>query len=506
MSIKKQWIISLGLMGALAGCGSGSGAVDAQTEADAATRADAASQTDASVDAKIEADAATEMDAGAVETDAATETDAGVVETDAATEPDMATGPATVTRTTYVLAGDDCAHGGDRIESGLDNNENGKLDDEEVDAGATQLQCRSLPAFEELDPLPAVTTVWGFALTASADDGSPRLGFMFTDPAYRTTVNDVLADLGGGVYDGANTYVTYQLTDSTWQPYEGRGTPQTYAYSELVVVDGASYYTTSYPPFGGLVAVIRDGGKGTYALTPATTTRKEHSIAVPPGSADVYALIAQKTPGLTFSRFPIDQFGVTFPNYWVNLATLDTASSTVSSPQLVVAGGKIAASYVQDGAAVVRATDDPAAVAAASDVPVIGGCGDAVLADLAWDGSYLYLACVDSVGALSLQRASLADLSSVAFEAVATSVAGAVDALDLEGPAPEGSAAGSTGVALAVRQGTAVRVYADARDPDPAFDEAALPGDFDLASTARGPVLTVCDSAGDHTLRTFVVP
>src|SRR6185369_9896598 len=119
--------------------------------------------------------------------------------------------------------------------------------------------------------------------------------------------------------------------------YEGRTTPQTYAFSELVVASSASYYTTNYPSFGGLISVIRNGGKGAYALTPAFTSKKAHSIAVPVGSADLYALAAQSgTTGLTFSKFPIAQFGVTFPNYWTNLAVLAASATTVASPQVVM--------------------------------------------------------------------------------------------------------------------------------------------------------------------------
>jgi hypothetical protein len=319
---------------------------------------------------------------------------------------------------------------------------------------------------------------------------------MFTDPTYRQALLDsnVIQNLGG-VYDGPNVYATYQIVGAAWQPYEGRTTPQMYAFSELDVVDNASYYTTNYD---SLVSAIRKGGAGAYALTPAFTNRKAHSIAVPAGSDRLYALIAQEgTPGLTFSSLPIGDFGVTYPDDWVNLATLDSAASTISYPKLVVAGSVIAALYIQGTSAVVRATASPSTVAQTSDVPVIGECNNAVLADIAWDGRYLYIACVDSTYALTIERASLATLTAVTFEPVATSVQGEIDAIDLR--------ASTSGVSLALRQGTAVRVYASVTDALPAFD-AAIPGTIDLASTARGLVLSVCDFAGDHTLRTFISP
>jgi hypothetical protein len=407
-----------------------------------------------------------------------------------------ASGLTSLIRTAHEPAGASCTFGGVRTETGLDANKDGVLQDAEVNAAATQLLCQPWAAYSELPSLPVVTTVRSFALTASTDDGSARLGFMFTDPPYRQSLLDAGAIQNlGGVYDGANAYATYQIAGTSWQAYEGRTTPQTYAFSELVVVDNNSYYTTDYPSFGGLISVIQDGAKGAYALTPASATGKAHSIAVPPGSDSLYALAAQKTAGLTLSRFPLAQFGVTLPNYWTNLAVLDTAAATVTSPQLVVAGTKIAASYIQGTSAVFRATASPSTVAQASDVPVIGGCADATLADIAWDGTSLYVACVDSAHTLAVRRASLADLTAVTFETVTTKVGAGIDALDLE--------ANASGVSLAVRQGTAVRVFAMVTDEVPAF-EAVLPGSFDLASTSQGLVLAVCDMAGDRKLRTFV--
>ena len=356
-----------------------------------------------------------------------------------------------------------------------------------------------LGTFTALPALPVVSTVQGFALSASADDSSARLGFMFTDVTYRQTLlNSGAIQNLGGPYDGPNAYATYKIISSAWSPYEGRTTPQTYAFSELVVADNASYYTTNYSSFGGLLSVIRNGGKGAFALTPAFATRKAHSIAVPVGSSDLYSLVAQSgATGLTFSKFPVSQFGVTFPNSWTNMALLAASASTVASPQLVVAGPKLAASYILGADAVIRATDSPATVTSAANLPVIGGCTGATLADIAWNGTELYAACVSSSGTLSVKRASLANLSSVVWTTVATSVTGVVTALDLE--------ASSTGVSLAIRIGTAVKVYKNVTDALPTFDEVR-PGSFDLARTSNGIVIALCDLAGDRILRTWVSP
>jgi hypothetical protein len=406
-----------------------------------------------------------------------------------------APGLSSLIRMAHELAGANCAYGGIRFESGLDRDRNGILTDDEVDAAQTQFTCHVAPAYPEIAKLPVVTAAHGFAVTASEDDGTAHLGFMFTDATYQQTLLNAGAITNlGAAYSGPNTYVTYRFGASGWEPYEGRETPQTYAFSELVIADGASYYTTNYPAFGGLVAALQNGVKAAYALTPAFTTRKAHSIAVPKGSDRLYALAAQKTPGLTLSSFPLADFGQ-LSNDWTDQAVLDTASSTVSSPVLVVAGTTLVASYIQGAGAVVRATASPATVAQDSDMPVIGGCADAVLADIAWDGQSLYIACETSGDALIVSKASLADLGNVEPLTVTTSVKGKVTALDLE--------ASATGVSLAIRQGSAIRVYANLADAFPAFD-AVLPGDFDLARATDGITLAVCDLTGDRTLRTFV--
>jgi hypothetical protein len=403
------------------------------------------------------------------------------------------TGVSTLVDTSYEPAGSACEFGGVRIDSGRDLDDDGTLAADEVEN--TRVVCHPAPAFTELAPLPGVDTVWSFALATSDADGSARLGFMFTDPEYRQQLIDsgVLWSMGG-VYSGANTYATYEVERAGWEAYEGRTTPQTYAFSELLISEGASYYTTSYPSFGGLISVIRNGQAGVYALSPASTTRKAHSVAALAGDANLYALVAQSgATGLTFSSIPIASFGVTFPNMWVNQATLEASAANVSAPKLLTAGTSMFASYVLDGDVVVRASATPAAIAAATDFPVVGGCTGADFADLAVSGTDVYLACLGADGVITLQRAAVA--TPTVWTDVPVGLVGAVDALDLE--------ADATGVSLAVRQGDAVRVYDAPEDSEPAFD-AVLPGELDLARAADGLVLAVCDRAGDRVLRTFV--
>ncbi len=362
-----------------------------------------------------------------------------------------------------------------------------------------EVEFSSEAVFMELAAFPALSTVYSFSLAVDST-GTPHLGLMFGDAAYREVVQSALADLGGGVYDGANTYVTFRMGAGSWTAYEGRGTPQYYKFSELALANGASYYTTNYGSFGGLIAVIRNGGKGTYAQTGISSARKAHSIAVPAGSAYLFSLMAQSnSTGLTLALFPIERFGATYPNYWVDLVKLEATTGDISSPQLLVAGERLAALYLQGTKAVLRATAIPTVFTAASialvDVPIIGQCDDASLAKIAWDGSALYLACVDSAGALSISRASsLADLSAVIFGPIAHSVSGTVDALDLD--------ASATGVSLAVRQGASVRVYESLAATQPAF-ERELAGAIDLARSDKGLVLSICEMDGDKVLRTF---
>ena len=78
-----------------------------------------------------------------------------------------------------------------------------------------------------------------------------------------------------------------------------------------------------------------------------------------------------------------------------------------------------------------------------------------------------------------------------------TSIPGGITALDLE--------ASSTGVSIAVRIGTSVKVYKNVTDAAATFDEVR-PGTFDLARTASGIVISLCDFSGNRTLSTWVSP
>ena len=407
-----------------------------------------------------------------------------------------AVGKNALVKSSHELAGEHCAYAGIRVESGIDLDSDGVLSSSEVNAPQTQFLCNSDVAWDELAALPAVANAYSFALATNDQDGSPRLGFMFKDDAYRQkliSAGGVLWD-GGGVYSGAGVFGVYKLggeLSKTWLPYEGRLTPQTYQYSELSFSAGQSYYTTSFPSFGGLVSVVKGGQTGTYALTPAFTTRKAHSVGFLAGQ--LFALIAQKTAGLTLSTFPIDKFG-NLSNFWTNLATLEVDATTVTDPTVLPAGDRLVAAYVRAGKAYVRASTAPQSVTQPVDFPLIGQVDDATRVSVAWDGSKLYLASISSAGVLTVQRTTIA--VDAQWQTVATHVTGAVTDLSLAGKA--------NSVLLAVRQGVALRVFLAPDDSLPSFD-AALPGNFSLINAATGPTLAVLnqDPSASHVLRSF---
>ena len=408
-----------------------------------------------------------------------------------------ASGPAQRVRVVHELAGTSCAYGGVAIQTGLDVDASGQLEDAEVDGAATQYVCNASAAWAELPALRSVTTAYSFSLAVNDVDDTARLGFMFGDAAYRAELaaGGLLWD-GGGVYSGGNVFGVYALqgtgSQSSWTFDHGRSTPQSYSYSELSFDDGDSYYTTNYTLFGGLVAVVKNGQSGTYALTPAFSTRRAHAIAFV--DHVLYALIAQKSPGLTLSTYPDEELGE-LANRWTNLTTLETPATTLSSPELINAGGTLVGAYVLGGEASIRATPTPAMVAQPADFPEIGTCADAARVDLAWADGTLYAACIDGAGTLTLRRASLADVSAVVWEDVTIGIKGPVDEVDLS--------ASGTRLALAVRQGSAVRVYTAVTDPIPSFD-AVIAGAFDLQIAKEGYLLAVCDLTGNKTVRTFL--
>ena len=407
-----------------------------------------------------------------------------------------AAGKNALVKSSRELAGEQCAFGGVRVESGVDLNSDSVLSSDEVSPLQTQFLCNTNVAWDELAPLPAVNTAYSFALAANDQDGSVRLGFMFKDDAYRQRLiaaGGVLWD-GGGVYSGAQVFGVYKLggeLGKTWLPYEGRLTPQTYQYSELSFSAGQSYYTTTYPSFGGLISVLKSGQYGSYALTPAFTTRKSHSVGFFGGQ--LFGLLAQKTVGLTLSTFPIDKFG-NLSNFWTNLSTLEADASAVSDPVVIPAGDRLVAAYVRAGKAYVRASITPQSVAQAADFPLIGQVENATRLSVAWDGTQLYLATLSSSGLLSVQRTTFA--AGAQWQTVAVHVTGAVTEVSLAGK--------TNSVLLAVRQGSALRVFLAPDDAWPSFD-AVLPGSFSVVNAATGPALAVLnqDAGASHILRSF---
>jgi hypothetical protein len=355
--------------------------------------------------------------------------------------------------------------------------------------------------WSELAALPVVTTAYGFALAASDVDSKAHLGFMFTDVTYEAALasQGVLWN-GDGAYFGANAVALYGFTGSgastAWTAYQGRYTPQTYSFSELRYDSGNSFYTTDYPSFGGLISVIENGGKGVYALTPAYSTERAHSIAF--NNHVLYALAAQASVGLTLSTTPIASFG-NLDDLWVNKATIETAAAGATLPEMINAAGTLVGAYIVGGVATVRATTTPSTVTTAANfIPIplpAGTCSGATRVDIAYANSLLYAGCISSAGVLTVEKANISNLASVAWSTVTTGVSGAVTDLDLTGL--------GTVISLAVRQGTSVKVFTAVTDATPSFN-MVIPGTFALQDAAEGLVLSVCDLTGARQVRTFL--
>ena len=248
-------------------------------------------------------------------------------------------GKSSLIRTSHELAGANCAYGGVRIETGVDANGDGVLQDSEVNASETQFVCQTAPAYRQLDALPQVTTVHGFALTASTDDGSPRLGYMFTDADYqqalltagsiteprrqlqrREHVRDVPVerlDVAGvrGPPDAADLRVFRA----------GRRRQRFVLHHELSVVRRAGLGD----PQRGQGRLCADAGlHDAQGAQRRGAARERHALRArgPGGDAGV-DLLELSDRGLRAALGPLDQ-----------PATLDSAASTVSYPQLLVAG------------------------------------------------------------------------------------------------------------------------------------------------------------------------
>jgi hypothetical protein len=367
----------------------------------------------------------------------------------------------------------------------------------EVQAAPAGIKPESGAAWTQLASLPAVATGYSFALAVNDVDSTARLGFMFTDATYEATLaSEGVLWTGEGAYYGSNAVVLYGLTgsgsSSVWTPYQGRYTPQTYSFSELRYDSANSYYTTLYPSYGGLISVIENGGKGVYALTPAYTNERAHSVAF--NNHVLYALAAQQTVGLTLSTTPSSSFG-NLNDLWVNEATIEPASPGATLPELINAGGTLVGAYIVGGSVKVRATTSPSTVTTAAAFTVIGTWSGATQVDIAYAGGYLYAGYVSSAGALTVKKASIANLSSVTWTTVTTGATGDVTAFDLSG---QGSA-----IALAVREGTSVEVFSTVTDATPSFN-MVIPGTFALQAAGQGLVLLVCNFAGSNQVQTFL--
>jgi len=361
-------------------------------------------------------------------------------------------------------------------------------------SGSTGLTETVLPA------LPAVSTVYSFALGIDDTDGTLKLGFMFNGDEYKTELSETLQ--GGFVGGDDNVFSLYDLNtkNGTWMPTGGRTTTQYYKYSELVYNRGDSYYTTNFDGFGALISAIKNGGDGTYALTAQYADKRSHDIAFLNNT--FYTAVIGKNSwgagenGLALSSVPLDKFTPgCYPSPWTPKVIIDPATDgSLTYPVLITAGKYLAMSYQKDGKLHIRITDDPENLKGPEDFTLIGTF-DAAAQDsvLAWDGTHLYAAYLNSSSSLTVRKASLSEPSSVKWEDVSCGFSGSAEDFDLA-ILPES-------VAMAVRSGRTVRIYDDLTTESD-FTKS-IDGDIDLeADQAGNLVLTVCGK--DKILRSFL--
>ena len=336
-------------------------------------------------------------------------------------------------------------------------------------------------------PLPSVSTSHGCALGEHDTDESVHLGFMFTDSvAQAALIERGVLWQGGGLYEGPQTLAIYQSVEDgemvAWEAYQGRTTPQIYAYSELHFHLGSSYYTTSYAAFGGLLSVVKDGRQGAYALTPAFTDRKAHSVDFIGGT--MWALIAQAS-GLTITSHPTNAFGLS--SSWSDHVTLQADASSVHTPILRTDGAALFGGYVHAGVGRLFHVASPASLSRPREVSELMTCVNAIGIDVLITDDAFAVACTLADGSFTIDVAPLNDPGS--FVRQATAAIANVTETQLF------SSGG--GVGYAVRVGADdVRVFDDVSDASPALSYASA-GEFRMQGSSTETLLAFCPEDGE---------
>jgi hypothetical protein len=196
---------------------------------------------------------------------------------------------------------------------------------------------------------------------------------------------------------------------------------------------------------------------------------------------------------LGLSRFPTDGLAAPTESSWTHAKLGDTGELL----DFVAADSHLVAAYTTDYAdLVVAATNQPDAVFDGSEdfITIDDACTSYAEVDLAWDGSFLYVACMRynddwTAFELTVKRADLSDLSTVVWHEL--DVPGARLPPDTWDYSELKLAADSKGVSMGLKQGRRLRIYAELGDSAPVFDERLLNYRYQLARLNGGVMLVV---------------
>ncbi len=184
------------------------------------------------------------------------------------------TGKNALVKTSAEAAGANCPFGGTRIDSGLDADNDGVLDDSEIDAGATTYVCN-------FGPSGAISPSTGINI-------SMRINGMSTSPTSAITVRFVMRDDRGfpldvtGVYS-LNTPIQprFALGYFTKDPSTGFVSPLT-VFTKSTSASAPNGQPTSYnPASAGQGTLVENGmGAGDYTYTFPTASTPNGAVAV----------------------------------------------------------------------------------------------------------------------------------------------------------------------------------------------------------------------------------
>ena len=319
-----------------------------------------------------------------------------------------------------------------------------------------------LPQVEAWKEVTEISIEGLYSFDLGINDATIDLGVMCSTSGY----GDGNVNLPAGFGGTGNALVLHEFDseNNTWSVQGGRTTPQNYKYSELLFDNGDSYYSTNYASFGGLLAVVKNGGSGTSAMNGGLF----HNIAIQ--GAFIYSLALQKEKAASWAG-PAVEGGIGLCAYdktkfaalggassgvW-SREMVDTQYDKISDPCLIVAGDYLVGAYVKneggenDGKLYVRRTNVPDDIAGKveTNFPSFGPSLKNIReVELAWDGTKVYAATISEENELTIHSCPLNE------EPLTWTVERTMaDVNDVDFASTTGK------VAFSVRQNDAVKVY-----------------------------------------------